>query len=96
MQEAEILMRLKPFGGELLLLGVAVLLAIGFFGLLLFEVAKRRRRKRRHRLGAKGLREQLRAALSRMRAFQHEFERMLRHRARRHGGRRSKRLSSQQ
>lgn len=95
MQEDGILMRLKPFSGEMLLLGVAVLLAIGFLGLLVFDLAKRRRRKRRHQPGAKGLRAQLREPLSRMRALHGELKKMVRHRGSRQGGHRGRRGSIQ-
>ncbi len=95
MQEDGILMRLTPFSGELLLLAVAVLLAIGFLGLLGFDLAKRRRRKRRHQAGAKGLRAHLGGPFSRMRALQGELKKMLRHRARRQGEHRGRRRSTQ-
>ena len=95
MQEDGILVRLTPFSGELLLLAVAVLLAIGFLGLLVLDLAKRRRRKRRHQAGAKGLRAQLGEAFSRMRAFQGELKKAVHRRARRHGEHRGRRRSTQ-
>jgi hypothetical protein len=74
---------LPLFSSETLLLWVAVGLAIIFLGLLVFDLLRRRRPRRRRRREPEKLGPTLLKPFTRLRAFQAEVKKVLRHRSRR-------------
>jgi peptidoglycan/LPS O-acetylase OafA/YrhL len=69
MPDSEFALRLRLFSGEMLLLGVAVLLALVFLGAVVFDLIKRRRRKRRRSFASRERRGLLRGVFNRMRTL---------------------------
>ena len=84
MQDSENMAVGLVFSQEIYLLWIAVLLAVSFLGLLVFDFIRRRKRLRhRRRRESRSLRTKVFKLVHRARAFKNDLKRMFHHRSRR-------------